>query len=74
MPGGIWDTKYFVMKGQLMKEGRLIREFPLKYEGQPSSFSAPLEISEPGPYELTVSAFEPRNGNSGSAAASFVVK
>lgn len=74
MPGGMWDTKNFVMNGKIVKNGRVIKAVPLSYAGQPSSFSLPLEISETGSYEVVISAFEPRNGNTGSGRISFVVK
>ena len=74
MPGGIWDTKDFIMNAQIKKDGKLIRELPLQYQNQPSRFTIPLEITGQGAYNVTVSVFEPRNGNAGLATTSFVVK
>ncbi|MEW6584890.1 MAG: hypothetical protein AB1442_04670 [Nitrospirota bacterium] len=73
MPGGMWDTKNFIMNAQIRKDGKLLKEIPLKYAGQPSSFSATLDIHERGSYEVTASAFEHRNGNTGLATIAFVV-
>jgi hypothetical protein len=74
MPGGIWDTKDYLMNAQIRKDGRLIKESPLQYLNQPSRFTIPLEITGQGAYEVTVSVFEPRNGNSGLATTTFIVK
>ena len=74
MPGGIWDVKYFIMSAWIKKVGKIIKEAPLKYDNKPSRFIVPFEIRERGSYELIVSVFEPRSGNTGLARVSFIVK
>ena len=46
----------------------------MKYSGTPSQFEATLSSPEPGLYVVTVTAFDPRNGNAGVDTTTFMVR
>jgi len=73
-PDGIWDSNGFEIKAAVSKDGKLVKEVPLKYAGRPSLFSGTFSSEETGLYELTVFAFDPSNGNAGIDRLTFEVK
>jgi hypothetical protein len=46
----------------------------MKYAGQPSQFETKLTKLQPGLYVVTVTAFDPRNGNAGVDTTTFMVQ
>ncbi len=73
-PGGVWDSNKYEIKAMLKKDGKLIKELPLKYAERPSLFSASFLPEEKGEYELIVYAYDPANGNTGLDRATFEVR
>lgn len=64
-PDGIWDANGFEIAAIIKRDGKLLKEVPLRYAGSVSQFAAALQLNEPGAYEITVYAYDPKNGNTG---------
>lgn len=73
MPGGLWDANRYQVGALLSHNGRRVGEVPLSYAGAPSQFAGTVRVDEPGPYEITVFAYDPANGNTGIDRSTFVV-
>jgi len=63
--GGLWDSSKFEIKALIKKNGEKSGSFPLQFTGTSSLFEGAFKPNEPGVYELTVYAFDPRTGNAG---------
>jgi len=72
--GGMWDSSEFSIKALVSKDGEKLGEFPLSFTGKTSTFEGTFNPDEPGTYDLTIYAFDPRTGNSGVDKTSIVVK
>lgn len=72
-PGGLWDADRFEVRAQVSRDGKRLRELPLRYAGETSQFAAELEIDAPGSYEVLVYAYDPANGNTGLDRTTFNV-
>lgn len=58
----------------MVRNGEPLSELAMKYSGTPSQFEATLSSPEPGLYMVTVTAFDPRNGNAGVDTTTFMVR
>jgi len=72
--GGMWDSSEFTIKALVSREGEKVGEFPLTFTGTASTFQGTFNPENPGTYNLSVYAFDPRTGNSGVDKTSIVVK
>ena len=64
-PGGQWDADKFELLATVARNGRTPVIVPLIYAGKSSEFTAQLPVHEAGDYQITVTAFDPANGNTG---------
>ena len=72
-PGGLWDADKLEVKAIVKRNGQHVSEVPLTYAGETSQFAAKVPAKEPGMYEVTVYAHDPRNGNTGLDRTTFIV-
>lgn len=72
-PGGLWDAEQYEIKVILKRDGERVAEHALTYAGQPSQFHHQLQITEPGVYEATVYAHDPKLGNTGLDRTTFII-
>lgn len=72
-PGGLWDADKLEVKAIVKRNGQRVSEVPLTYAGETSQFAAKVPAKEPGMYEVTVYAHDPRNGNTGLDRTTFIV-
>ncbi|HKP11501.1 MAG TPA: hypothetical protein VJZ91_05300 [Blastocatellia bacterium] len=70
-PGGVWDSKDFEVRAQIILGGKTIDEVKLVYAGQPSQFKGSYTVKRKGYYEAIVYAYQPGSGNSGMARVTF---
>lgn len=73
-PGGLWDANQFEVAAIVKRNGKIVKTFPLRYAGTTSQFDAELKLDEPGAYEVTVYAYDPKNGNTGLDKTTFVLQ
>jgi hypothetical protein len=73
-PGGLWDSDALEITAHVVKNGEPMTEVAMKYAGAPSQFEATLPALESGLYVVTVTAFDPRNGNAGVDTTTFMVR
>ena len=73
-PGGLWDSDALEITATVKKNGEPMAKVPMKYADEPSQFEAALTALEPGLYVVTVTAFDPRNGNAGVDTTTFMVR
>lgn len=72
-PGGLWDADKLEVKAIVKRNGQRVSEVPLTYAGETSQFAAKVPAKEPGMYEVTVYAHDPRKGNTGLDRTTFIV-
>jgi uncharacterized protein (DUF2141 family) len=73
-PGGLWDSDAMEIHAWVSKDGKRVDDVALSYAGQPSQFQATLKGLGPGTYDVTVYAYDPRNGNTGLDRTTFMVR
>lgn len=73
-PGGTWDSDEIQIEAQILRNGEPMSAPPMRYAGEPSHFTTEIDASRAGVYEVTVTAFDPRTGNTGLDRTSFVVR
>lgn len=71
--GGLWDSSGYTIKAMVKRGDRLVKEIPLKFSGQTSTFIGRFTPSEAGAYRLIVYAYDPRTGNTGVDESTIVV-
>jgi hypothetical protein len=72
-PGGFWDANAFEVAALIRQRDRHVGEIKLSYAGEIGQFAGVFPIPGPGPYDITVYAFDPGNGNTGIDRATIVV-
>jgi hypothetical protein len=72
-PGGFWDANTFEVVALIRQRDRRVAETTLSYAGEIGQFAGAFPIPGPGPYDITVYAFDPRNGNTGIDRTTIVV-
>jgi hypothetical protein len=72
-PDGLWDANRFTVAAIIKRNGKKIDEVPMHYAGSASQFAAPFNVGDAGPYEITVYAYDPANGNTGVDKTTIVV-
>jgi hypothetical protein len=72
-PGGLWDADAFEVVALIHQRDRRVAEIALSYAGEIGQFAGSFPIPGPGPYDITVYAFDPRNGNTGVDRTTIVV-
>lgn len=73
-PGGTWDANGIEVMAQVRFNGDEVIEMPMAYAGKQSHYEVEVPSTEKGPYEILVTAFDPRSGNTGLDRASFIVR
>ena len=71
-PGGAWDADEIEVAVEVRRNGEKVAALPMSYAGILSHYTADVPSTEKGAYELLVTAFDPRTGNSGVDRASFI--
>lgn len=66
-PGGMWDSDRYEMVARLLRDGRAVREVPLRHAGRASLYEADLPVEDPGRYEIEVLVADTARGNVGRA-------
>ena len=72
-PGGFWDANAFEVAALIRQRDRRVAEIKLTHAGEIGQFAGVFPIPGPGPYDITVYAFDPGNGNTGLDRATIVV-
>jgi hypothetical protein len=67
------DANTFEVAALIRQRDRRVAEITLSYAGEIGQFAGTFPIPGPGPYDITVYAFDPRNGNTGLDRATVVV-
>lgn len=71
--GGLWDSSRFEIEAQLLRSGELYRTVELDFTGEESMFGGRVEVSDPGTYELILTVYDERTGNTGVDKTTFIV-
>ena len=72
--GGLWDASQYEVQALLSKDGEKIASIPLQQKDKPSTFTGQLPAREPGLYEVSVYAYDPKTGNTGLATTNYIVQ
>ncbi len=72
-PGGLWDADELEVKALVTRNGETLPPVDLAYGGQASQFAGTVPVSEPGLYDVTVYAHNPRTSNTGLDRTTFIV-
>ena len=73
-PGGTWDSDEIEVTAHVRFNGGEVMTAPMTYAGKLSHYSVDVPSVNKGPYEILVTAFDPRSGNTGVDRASFIVR
>lgn len=66
-PGGMWDADRYELTARLLRDGRPVREVPLRFAGEASLYEATLPAPEPGSYRVEVLVADTARANLGRA-------
>ena len=73
-PGGLWDGDKLQVEARLSRDGELLSILPMRQkEGIVNRFFADMTDQEPGLYQVQVTAFDPRSGNTGVDKVNFII-
>ena len=64
-PGGLWDATAMQFTVYALQGGRVVQQKAMDYAGQSSTYQAVLSLRQSGPYEIMVTAYDPRTANTG---------
>lgn len=73
-PGGTWDSDEIEVMAEIRFNGENVMTSPMTYAGKLSHYSVDVPSTNKGPYEILVTAFDPRSGNTGLDRSSFIVR
>lgn len=73
-PGGLWNADDITVTARILRDGTAVREIPLPYAGQTSTYEAPVAALDPGTYVVEVVASDAAAANFGRAVAELVVR
>ena len=73
-PGGTWDSQMIEITAEVLFEGDKLVTEAMEYTGTESRFSVDIPTAHKGVYEVLVTAFDPRTGNSGIDRTSFILR
>lgn len=73
-PGGTWDADEIEIDVRVLLNGKAISVPPMQYADKQSHYTTNIKTSGPGAYEVIVTAYDPRTGNTGLDRTSFVVR
>lgn len=72
--GGMWDAEQYEVQALVEKDGEPLPPVRLSISEKASTFTGTLDAQQPGLYQLTVYAYDPRTGNTGVATTNFIVR
>lgn len=72
--GGLWNGSNFDVQAIVKKNGEYLTRVPLKIGSEPNTFEGFLRVTDSGNYEITVTGFDGRTGNSGVDKVNFIIE
>lgn len=72
-PGGLWNADHLAVTARILRGGVVVKEVPLTYAGEPSTYGATLPALAFGTYTVEFNASDVRGGNFGRATSSVTV-
>ncbi len=73
-PAGPWPVEDFEVTATILRDGKADGASVLTYAGATSQFTSTLPISEPGVYEVIVSAYQKSTANTGLDRTTFIIE
>jgi len=73
-PGGTWDSDEIDVMAEVRFNGDKVMTAPMAHSGTLSHYTVDVPSTDKGTYEVLVTAFDPRSGNTGVDRASFIVR
>lgn len=73
-PGGLWDSSRYELQAVVKRDGKPFTTVPLSYAGKTSLYEGRVPVQEKGAYEVLVTAYDPRTGNTGVDRTTFLVE
>ena len=64
-PGGLWDANQYEIVANIQRDGKLIAKLPMSFSGTTSQYEATFTPEATGVYNVIVTAYDARNGNTG---------
>lgn len=72
--GGIWDASQYEVEALVYKEGSLLRKVSMQQKVKDSTFEATYQPPATGAYEIIITAYDPKTGNTGADKVNMLVK
>lgn len=73
-PGGTWDSDAIEITAEVRYNGAKRSPVRMSYAGMASQYAAEIPTAEKGTYEVLVTAYDPRTGNTGVDRTSFILR
>ena len=71
--GGLWDGNNMQVEAMIQHQGKTINTVPLALGNQVNTFTATATLNENGPYQIIITAFDPKTKNTGAAKSTFIM-
>jgi len=71
--GGLWDGNQMQVEALVQHNGKTINTVPLAMGNTVNTFTAATTLHENGPYQIIVTAFDPKTKNTGAAQCTFIM-
>lgn len=73
-PGGLWNADEITVAARILRGAVVLKEMPLTYAGQVSTYAATVPALSPGTYTIEYTASDVRSGNFGRATTDLTVR
>jgi hypothetical protein len=74
-PGGMWDAGGYQVEALLYQGGKLLRKAPMQVKDKNNTFEASIAAGmASGLYELIITAYDPKTGNTGVDKVNFMLQ
>lgn len=71
-PGGLWNSDVYDIEAWILKEGTIVKKFPVEYSGQTSLYTGTFQPRIPGTYEIMLVAYDKHSKNTGVDKTTFI--
>lgn len=73
-PQGLWNANQYQVEALIYKDGKLQKKVPLQPTGKDSTFRGSFQPTAAGLYELIITAYDPKSGNTGVDKRNIIVR
>lgn len=72
--GGLWNASQYQVEGLIYKDGKLLTKVPLQQKDKDSTFEGNFQPAAAGLYEIIITAYDPKSGNTGVDKRNIIIR